>query len=145
MQGYYNLLYREQEREMNYFCDHTGVGLIPWGPLERGHLARALQRTGSTTRSSARPRPNEVDANIIDRVEQLAKEKNWPMSYVALSWVNSRVASPIVGLSNVERIDEAIAACSKLLTDQECRFLEELYQPKPVTEYDTSGALVLPD
>ncbi|KAJ9631047.1 hypothetical protein H2203_001575 [Taxawa tesnikishii (nom. ined.)] len=73
-----------------------------------------------------------TDAAIIDRVQEIAEKKGWPMSHVALAWVNKRVASPIIGFSSVERMDDALAARGKTLTDEEEKYLEELYRPKPV-------------
>ncbi|KAL9124812.1 MAG: hypothetical protein Q9217_005903, partial [Psora testacea] len=126
MQNVYNLLYREEEREMNKFCLETGVGLIPWGPLAQGQLARPHHETGNTARSSGKPPLSKVDANTIDRVERVAKEKGWPMSHVALAWLTKKgVSSPIIGFSKVERIDEAIEMKGKELTNGEVLFLEE--------------------
>jgi len=133
MQNQYNLLYREEEREMNRFCDATGVGLIPWAPLCRGHLARPIEAFGTTTRSKPEKELNEVDVKTIKRVEELAKKKGWAMSQVALAWINKRISSPIIGFSSVERIDEAIAVRGKKLTEEEEKYLEELYQPKNIT------------
>lgn len=141
MQSCYNLLYREEEREMNRFCDETGVGLIPWGPLAHGTLARPTD-ADSTTRSSKSahllPGQTDADKEIIARVEAIAKEKGWSMGQVALAWVQARVASPIIGFSSVERIEEAIEAATKELTEEEEKRLEEPYVPKPVMGFDTS-------
>jgi len=141
MQNHYNLLYREEEREMNRFCNDTGVGLIPWAPLCRGHLARPPQDFGSTKRSQGEKNSQpgshgtvEPDLTIIKRVMEITdKHDGWKMSHVALAWINKRVASPIIGFSSVERIDEAIAANGKVLTDEEEKYLEELYQPKAIS------------
>lgn len=135
MQNQYNLLYREEEREMIRFCNDTGVGLIPWAPVAAGSLARPLEKTGETERSKPNKEAGvgEVDAKIIGRVEEIAKKKGWMMSQVALAWVNKRVCSPIVGFSSVERIDEAIGVRGKRLTEEEEKYLEELYQPKPIS------------
>jgi len=132
MQNHYNLLYREEEREMNRFCDQTGVGLIPWAPLCRGHLARPIEAFGTTTRSKPEKELSEADVETIKRVEELAKKKGWAMSQVALAWINKRISSPIIGFSSVERIDEAIAVRGKKLTEEEEKYLEELYQPKNI-------------
>ncbi|KAL4796463.1 Aldo/keto reductase [Aspergillus venezuelensis] len=146
MQNQYNLLYREEEREMNRFCHDTGVGLIPWSPLCRGHLARAPEEFGSTTRSAREKAVtemkgvttvstgvSEVDVAIIRRVMELAEKKEWAMAHVALAWINKRVSSPIIGLSKIERVEQAIEAGSKvLLSEDEEKFLEELYQSKAV-------------
>ncbi|KAL2149214.1 hypothetical protein VTH82DRAFT_8562 [Thermothelomyces myriococcoides] len=139
MQNQYNLLYREEEREMNRFCNDTGVGLIPWAPLCRGHLARRPEQYGTTTRSKGEKEnvPGahgtvEPDLTIIKRVIEIADKHGWPMSHVALAWINKRVTSPIIGFSKLERLEEAIAARGKVLTEKEEKYLEELYQPKPI-------------
>ncbi|KAK3714138.1 hypothetical protein LTR37_007940 [Vermiconidia calcicola] len=138
MQNWYNLLYREEEREMNRFCYDTGVGLIPWGPLAQGSLARPVDQAGQTTRSKSSSGLSETDTSIVNRVSELAEKKGWPMSHVALAWVNDRISSPIIGFSSVKRMDEAIEANGKQLTEEEEKYLEELYVPKPVMGFDTS-------
>ncbi|MCJ1259234.1 hypothetical protein MMC24_007070 [Lignoscripta atroalba] len=135
MQNHYNLLYREEEKEMNAFCNATGVGLIPWAPLCRGHLARAPSEFGNTTRSAGEKKDvpdgiTQIDLKIIERVQEIAKKHDWKMSHVALAWINKRISSPIIGFSSVERMDEAIEARGKTLTDEEEKYLEELYEPK---------------
>jgi aryl-alcohol dehydrogenase-like predicted oxidoreductase len=139
MQNHYNLLYREEEREMNRFCNDTGVGLIPWAPLTRGHLARPPTEFGSTARSKQEKEQSsgthgtvEPDLTIIKRVMEISEKHKWPMSHVALAWINKRVASPIIGFSSVQRMDEAISVRGKTLTDEEEKYLEELYEPKPI-------------
>ena len=74
----------------------------------------------------------QPDETIIDRVQELAEKKGWKMSQVALAWLNKRIASPIIGFSSVERIDEAVAARGKRLTEEEEKYLEELYVPKAI-------------
>ncbi|KAI6353147.1 hypothetical protein MCOR25_009160 [Pyricularia grisea] len=140
MQNHYNLLYREEEREMNRFCDDTGVGLIPWAPLCRGHLARPPSEFGSTERSKMEKDQDqnhtgtvEPDLTIIKRVMQTAEKRGWKMSQVALAWINAKVASPIIGFSSVERMDEAIGARGKVLTEEETKYLEELYTAKNIS------------
>ncbi|KAJ5912047.1 aldo-keto reductase [Penicillium subrubescens] len=138
MQNQYSLIYREEEREMNRFCNETGVGLIPWSPLDAGRLARPLQQVGATYRLG-NTLPSDVlnaDAEIINRVEELAKKKNWTMSQVALAWVSRRVASPIVGFSSVERIDEALEYGIRTLTLEEEAYLGSPYVPKEVGGHD---------
>jgi aryl-alcohol dehydrogenase-like predicted oxidoreductase len=130
MQNHYSLLYREEEREMNKFCDETGVGLIPWGPLNTGHLARP-SKDQSTTRAKDKVLSRH-DVAIIDRVEELAAKKGVKMSQVALAWINGRVASPISSFSSVERMDEALAANNIKLTKEEEKYLEELYEPRNI-------------
>ncbi|KAF5581407.1 aldo keto reductase [Fusarium pseudocircinatum] len=137
MQDQYNLLYREEEREMIRFCNETGVGLIPWAPLCRGHLARPP--SNSTQRASVESDltggghgTSEIDLKIIRRVAELAEKRQWPMAHVALAWINKRVTSPIVGCSSLARIDEAVGSNGKVLTEEEEQYLEELYQPRPI-------------
>jgi aryl-alcohol dehydrogenase-like predicted oxidoreductase len=100
MQNNYSLLYREEEREMIKFCDETGVGLIPWGPLNTGRLARP-PRDQDTVRAKTHPDLSEHDAAIVDRVEEVARKKGIKMSQVALAWINARVTSPISSFSIV--------------------------------------------
>jgi len=132
MQNHYNLLYREEEREMNRFCNETGVGLIPWAPLAAGKLARKVESHGSTERSKSAPELTEADKKIVQRVEELAEKKGWTMSQVALAWENKRVSSPIIGFSSVERMEEAIGARGKTLTEEEEKYLEEPYVAKNI-------------
>ncbi|KAF2750172.1 aldo-keto reductase-like protein [Sporormia fimetaria CBS 119925] len=139
MQNHYSLLYREEEREMLRFCKRTGVGVIPWAPLCRGHLARPASAFGSTTRSAGEKEAgtqttgdNENDRKIIERVEEVAKKRGWKMSTVALAWINQRVTSPIIGFSSEERMDEALEARGKVLTEEEEKYLEELYRDRSI-------------
>ena len=136
MQNQYNLLYREEEREMNRFCDDTGVGLIPWAPLCRGHLARKPAEFGSTDRSSREEKgktgQTPRDLEIIGRVVELAEKHGWEIAHVSLAWINKRVASPIIGFSSVERIEQALGAKGKVLSEEEEKYLEELYEPKKI-------------
>jgi aryl-alcohol dehydrogenase-like predicted oxidoreductase len=139
MQNHYNLLYREEEREMNKFCNETGVGLLPWAPLCRGHLARPPKDHGSTIRSAGEQEnsmfttgQSESDQIVIRRVQEVADKKGWKMSHVALAWINRRVSSPIIGFSTVDRIDEALDARGKRLTEDEEKYLEEAYVARAV-------------
>ena len=133
MQNWYNLLYREEEREMNKYCLDTGVGLIPWGPLSQGDLARPHHAAGSTTRSEGKSALPGPDVKIIGKVEELARKKGWKMSHVALAWLDYKgISSPIIGFSKVERIDEALEMNGKALTEADVKFLEEDYVPKNV-------------
>jgi len=142
MQNHYNLLYREEEREMNKYCDATGIGLIPWAPLCRGHLARPPQEFGKTVRSEGEAKNktqsfyqsghSEGDQEIVRRVQELAEKHGWKMSHVALAWINKRISSPIIGFSSVARMDEALAARGKTLTEDEEKYLEEPYLTRPI-------------
>ena len=106
--------------------------------MAQGSLARPAQHAGQSTRSQGLPSPGEVDTAIIDRVQELAEKKGWPMSHVALAWVNPRISSPIIGFSSTKRMDEAIEANGKELTEEEEKYLEELYRAKSVSGFDTS-------
>ncbi|CAJ0554479.1 Ff.00g129920.m01.CDS01 [Fusarium sp. VM40] len=137
MQNHYNLIYREEEREMNKFCNMTGVGLIPWAPLASGRLARPPQQKSSTIRSSngtgsiyASDESNTEE--LLHRVQEIAFNRNWPMSHVGLAWLNRRVTSPIIGFSTTGRMDEALGSIGKELTEAEERYLEDLYLPQMV-------------
>ncbi|KAL9610648.1 MAG: hypothetical protein Q9167_004657 [Letrouitia subvulpina] len=135
--------YREEEREMLPYCAATGVGCIPWSPINRGALARpwgdrttTREKTDRFMQSLVRSRENEVDKAIVDRVEELAKKKSVSMAQIATAWVLRRdLVNPIIGLGSKERIDEAVAALKVQLTDEEAMYLEEPYLPKPVTGY----------
>ncbi|EJD53288.1 Aldo/keto reductase [Auricularia subglabra TFB-10046 SS5] len=138
MQNFYNLLYREEEREMIPFCDKTGVGLIPWSPIARGKLARPWSKS-DTTRSSTDAWVQlfgaGADEEITNRVEKVAKDKGVPMTAVAIAWVVSKGQAPIVGLGSEKRIQEAVEALKVKLTPEETKFLEEPYVPKPVVGF----------
>ena len=140
MQGHYSLLYREEEREMIKFCRETGVALCPWGPLAQGMLARPYSVRGNTARSAvtaADPSNSRPEAQeTIKRVEELAKKKGWTMSQVALAWTLKRVTSPIIGFSSVQRIEDALSARGKELTEEEEKYLEELYTPCEVEGHE---------
>lgn len=134
MQNHYSLLYREEEREMNRFCNATGVGMLPWAPLCRGLLARPLNSavTERAKNDKSELGHTDIDKEIIGRVQELAEKKGWSMTAVSLAWINKRVASPIVGFSSVGRIDEALTARGKELTADEEKYLEELYKPRAI-------------
>ncbi|KAH7100755.1 Aldo/keto reductase [Auriculariales sp. MPI-PUGE-AT-0066] len=137
MQNEYSLLYREEEREMIPYCNFNGIGLIPWGPMQGGTLARPISEGESSVRvQSMKGLPwatenSDPDKEIVKRVEELAKRKGWSMAEVALTWVNSKVASPIVGISSISRLDQAMITGFDL-TEEDKKYLEEPYVPKPV-------------
>jgi 1-deoxyxylulose-5-phosphate synthase len=141
MQNHYNLVYREEEREMIPLCIDQGIGLIPWSPLARGFLAGNRKR-GSKD-ATKREQYDEFghglyyadsDYDIADRVVQVANEKGVLPIQVALAWVIQQpgISAPIIGASRLEQLDQLIAGLSVSLTPDECRFLEERYQPHPV-------------
>ncbi|HKE63590.1 MAG TPA: aldo/keto reductase, partial [Micromonosporaceae bacterium] len=139
MQNYYNLLYREEEREMLPLCIDQGIGVIPWSPMARGRLTRDPATT--TTRSShdpfGRSLTTETEANdrdVIDRVAEVAEKRGLPRAQIALAWVARRpgVTAPIVGATKLEHLDDAVAALDVELSDDEVASLEDPYAPHPV-------------
>jgi aryl-alcohol dehydrogenase-like predicted oxidoreductase len=138
MQPFYNLLCREEEREMIPFCNEPGVGIIPWSPIARGMLARPRQKQDEekSTRAQSDTRTEQwfADANleIVDTVEKVAEERGVPMAVVATAWVLSRGCSPILGLSSEKRVEEGVKALELKLTDEEIKLLEEGYRPRRV-------------
>ncbi|KAG6806377.1 hypothetical protein H0H92_011560 [Tricholoma furcatifolium] len=140
MQNEYSLLYREEEREMNAYCNFHGIGLIPWAPLSGGSLARPLSAVETRREEQTKGTPfgktvTEVDKEIIKRVEEVAGKKGVKMGQLALAWVASKVASPIVGINSLERLQESVISDQITLTAEEEKYLEELYQPKPVRSH----------
>lgn len=136
MQNYYNLCYREEEREMIRFCKETGVGIIPWSPLYGGQLAKPLgvkdsprSKAGHAGMGSAFTQADEV---IIKRVEEVATKKGWSMAQVGLIWLKTKGTVPITGISSIARLEEAAGLRGKELTQGEISYLEEPYVPKPV-------------
>lgn len=139
MQNYYNLIYREEEREMIPYCTHTGVGLIPWSPLARGALTRPWTERSSHRSTTDRmlnamilDREDAADKEIVSRVEQVAKKYNVSMAMVATGWCLRKGVNPILGLGTKERIEEAVRAVGwcKHLSEEDMGFLEEKYGPK---------------
>jgi aryl-alcohol dehydrogenase (NADP+) len=138
MQNHYNLVYREEEREMVPLCLDQGIGVIPWSPLARGFLAgnrRATDR-GDTTRATTDTIAHklyyaESDFRIVDRLSALAARRGVSNAQMALAWVLRQpgVTAPIVGASKMPQLEEAIAALDITLADDECSELEELYEP----------------
>ncbi|MFC7583706.1 aldo/keto reductase [Nonomuraea antimicrobica] len=138
MQNHYNLLYREEEREMLPLCADQGVGVIPWSPLARGVLARAgsaatTVRTGSDERIDYLYDP-ENDKLVVDRVAQVARQRDLPAAQIALAWLLHRpgVTAPIVGATKERHVDDAVAAVSVSLSAEESAFLEEPYRAREV-------------
>ena len=141
MQNHYNLVYREEEREMLPLCREEKIAVIPWSPLARGFLTGTRQRGsgGETTRSrgdeiATKLYFKEADFQIVDRVLELAKRRGVSSAQIALAWLLRQpgIISPIIGASKPHHLEEAVAALEIGLSEEECRFLEELYQPHPV-------------
>jgi aryl-alcohol dehydrogenase-like predicted oxidoreductase len=141
MQNHYNLLYREEEREMMPLCADQGVAVLPYSPLARGMLTGNRSRQGErrTTRATDDPLSDEryradADFDVVDRLAEVAAEREVPAAQLALAWLLSRpgVTAPIVGATRLGHIADALAAAELTVTDEEIRRLEEPYIPHPV-------------
>src|ERR1051326_4164320 len=140
MQNHYNLIYREEEREMIPQCIDQGVAVIPWSPLARGLLSRSRTSAGETSRAGTDPfldslyRP-ELDIPVIDGLAELASDRGVPQAQVALSWLLHKpgVTAPIVGATKLAHLEDALAAEELELSADEIRRLEERYVPHPVS------------
>ena len=142
MQNHYNLLYREEEREMIPLCANEGIGLMPWSPLARGILAgarRSVSDRDSSTRAATDTYGHglydeQVNWEIVDAVRHIAEQRGVPMAQVALAWLLSKpqVAAPIVGATKLSQLEEAVGAVSLSLSDEEIAMLEAPYRPQPV-------------
>ena len=140
MQNHYNLLYREEEREMNPFCRTEGVGVVPWSPLARGLLtgSRLPDITGQTTRAGSDPLAEQMyhtaNFEIVKRVSQLADQRGVKPAQIALAWLLHQpgLTAPVVGATKLPHLEDAVAAVDIELSPEECTFLEELYQPRGV-------------
>jgi aryl-alcohol dehydrogenase (NADP+) len=139
MQNFYNLVYREEEREMLPLCRQAGVGVIPWSPLARGFLGRKAAQ--ALTKETTRAKSDNVldmafgdaDVEILKRVEKTAKKHGKNNAQIAIAWLLAKgVAAPIVGASKMTHLEDAIAAAEIKLTDEEVKYLEEPYEPKAV-------------
>jgi 1-deoxyxylulose-5-phosphate synthase len=142
MQNHYNLVYREEEREMIPLCQEEKIGVIPWSPLARGFLAGNRSRTeksGDTTRSKSDGFAHsmyyqESDYTVVDRVTELAKKRGITNAQIALAWMLHKpgVTSPIIGATKPHHLEDAVKALEVKLSDGEIKYLEEPYQPHPV-------------
>ena len=141
MQNHYNLVYREEEREMNPYCASTGVALTPWSPLARGILAGSYRGGfdgGATNRSKGRDRVRteglyrgEATFEIAERVVETAQRLGKTPAQIALAWLVGKpeVQAPVVGVSRVEQLEQLVAACDIELEESDVAYLEELYRP----------------
>jgi aryl-alcohol dehydrogenase-like predicted oxidoreductase len=141
MQDHYNLMYREEEREMIPQCADQGVAVLPYSPLARGMLAGNRTRTGSlqSTRAGSDPLSNsqyrtEADFDVADRLAEVARDRDVPPAQIALAWLLHKpaVTAPIVGATRLGHIEDALAATELTLSTEEIRRLEEPYTPHPV-------------
>ena len=139
MQDHYNLLYREEEREMLGLCEAENIGVIPWSPLARGRLTRPWQ--SETTKrfesdqfgKTVYSKTEEADKKVVDRLNELAQKRGVPMATLALAWMLSKpvITSPIVGATKPNHLADAVTALSVKLTPEETANLEEPYLPHP--------------
>jgi 1-deoxyxylulose-5-phosphate synthase len=139
MQNHYNLMYREEEREMLPLCKEENIAVVPWSPLAGGRLAR--ESGASTDRSkmdeiskNLYAATAESDRKVVERLAEVAEKRGVPMAQVALAWLlqQEAVAAPIVGTTKISHIEDAVSALSIKLTPEEISLLEEPYAPHPV-------------
>jgi len=150
MQNHYNLVYREEEREMIPLCLSEGIGLIPWSPLARGFLAGNRKANEDKKQSETlRAKTDEYahslyyrpsDFTIVDRVKEIAQSRGVKNAQIALAWMLSRpgVSAPIIGASKPYQLEDAVGALSIQLTPEEMKKLEESYEPHPVLGHSYS-------
>ena len=141
MQNHYNLIYREEEREMNPYCNGTGVALTPWSPLARGILTGSYKGSldgGSTARSQGADRKRteglylgEMDFQIADRVVEVAEKLGHTPAQIAVAWLLNKpgITAPVVGVSKISQLDQLVAATEIALDESDMVYLEELYKP----------------
>ena len=140
MQNHYNLVYREEEREMIPLCLDQGVGLIPWSPMARGFFAgRKRDGGGETARAKSDPFAKglyfrDEDFDVAEQAAEIAKERGASGSQIALAWMLNKphITAPIIGTSKLDHLEQAVAALDIELSDDEVKRLEERYQPHPV-------------
>lgn len=134
VQGHYNLIFREEEREMKRYCDENNIAMTPYSALAAGRLAKKpteqSKRLNEDTYAKGKyDGTKELDQQIINRVISLSEKMGVSMTEVSLAWLMSKVASPIVGATKVSQIDALVKACDLKLSQEESDYLEELYQP----------------
>jgi aryl-alcohol dehydrogenase (NADP+) len=138
MQNHYNLIYREEEREMIPLCREEGIGMIPWSPLARGFLAGNRQKDAreGTTRAKTdeyahRLYYQDSDFVVVERLSEIARKRNLTNAQVALAWILQKpgITAPIIGATKMEHLEDAVAALDIKLDEAECKALEEPYQP----------------
>ena len=142
MQNHYNIVYREEEREMIPFCIDEGVGVIPWSPLARGFVAgnrSRTEKTGETSRAQTDDYAQQLyyqpsDYDVVDRIGEIAKQRGASNVQVALAWILHQpgVTAPIIGASKINHLDDLVQAVDLKLLDEEIKQLNEPYKPHPV-------------
>lgn len=140
MQDHYNLLYREEEREMLPLCADAGIGVIPWSPLARGRLTRDWDAVTARSETDEFGKRLYVDADraVVEAVATVAAKRGASRAQVALAWLlsNPVVSAPIVGVTRVEQLEDLLGALAVKLTPEELSYLEEPYQPHAVAELE---------
>jgi aryl-alcohol dehydrogenase-like predicted oxidoreductase len=145
MQPHYNLLNREEEREMLLLCQAEGIGVVPWSPLARGRLTRAWESQPSTIRGQTDEFGKQIysgtddaDKMVVDRLGEIADERGIPRAQIALAWLLHKtvVSAPIVGATKPHHLEEAVAALDVKLSNDEIEALEALYVPHPIVGFE---------
>lgn len=142
MQNHYNLLYREEEREMMKLCHEEGIGVIPWSPLARGYLTRRPQENTTTTRGQSDTIAQQLykasDEGIINRVVDTAEKLGVKPARVALAWMLSKpyITAPIIGATKMYQLEDAESSLEVKLSEEDIKFLEEPYQPRPISGHN---------
>ena len=142
MQNHYNIIYREEEREMIPFCIDEGVGIIPWSPLARGFVAgnrSRTEKTGETTRAQTDDYAQKMyyqpsDYDVVDKITEVAKQRGATNAQIALAWLLHQpgVTAPIIGASKLQHLEDLVKAIDLKLSDEEIAKLSEPYKPHPV-------------
>ena len=142
MQPHFNLLYREEEREMLRLCQEERIGVLPWSPLARGRLARPWAERSETNRGQSDTfgkklysHAESADENIVNAVQKIAEQRGIPMSQVALAWVRQQptITAPIVGATKLHQLEDAVASLDLTLSKEECEQLEAPYIPHEIS------------
>lgn len=134
VQGHYNLIFREEEREMNPCCAQEGIALTPYSPLASGRLAKPKEETSKRLQSDTFAKrkydgTHEQDEIIIDRVAEIARKRGLTRTQVALGWLLSKTAAPVIGATKIRHIEEAVSAVGVTLSAEDTAYLEEPYVP----------------
>ena len=142
MQNHYNLVYREEEREMIPLCQEEGIGILPWSPLARGFLTKPnVNQTSRRAKSDTYAHTyygSDSDFKVLDNVQQLALQKSCTPAQIALAWLlhQPNVTAPIIGTTKITHLKEAVQAIDIQLTKEECHFLEQYYLPKIILGHE---------
>ena len=144
MQNHWNLLYREEEREMAPLCLDQGVGIVPWSPLARGRLARGPEAEAKTARSQSDrfgkllyAATEEADARVLEKLDEIARARELPHAQIALAWLSKKdgVTAPIIGATKMQHLEDAVAAVDLQLSKDEMKALESPYVPHPTAGF----------